>query len=197
MNSKKLTTPVDGINETNNRLGKIYSQLCCANTNLINLAEGIIVNAEILASYDAGASDETTLRVVAASDSPDVTSLSAIETLLAPKDVLFANWALTSPATGDDILEITGEANKKIKIFAYSILSSVDDGAENVIRFQSEFNIVLWDVAIRPTDGVLNGVNLAVSPALGGFIFQGYEGENVYITTTEDHTRISIGYYIE
>lgn len=41
MQFKKMTNPTDGINESNKRLGSIYDQLCCVNSNLINLDEGI------------------------------------------------------------------------------------------------------------------------------------------------------------
>jgi len=39
MQFKKMTNPTDGINESNKRLGSIYDQLCCVNSNLVN--EGI------------------------------------------------------------------------------------------------------------------------------------------------------------
>lgn len=41
MQFKKMTNPTDGINESNKRLGSIYDQLCCVNSNLVNLDEGI------------------------------------------------------------------------------------------------------------------------------------------------------------
>jgi hypothetical protein len=40
MQFKKMTNPTDGINESNKRLGSIYDQLCCVNSNLVN--EGIV-----------------------------------------------------------------------------------------------------------------------------------------------------------
>ena len=36
-----MTNPTDGINESNKRLGSIYDQLCCVNSNLVNLDQGI------------------------------------------------------------------------------------------------------------------------------------------------------------
>jgi len=40
MQFKKMTNPTDGINESNKRLGSIYDQLCCVNSNLVS--EGIV-----------------------------------------------------------------------------------------------------------------------------------------------------------
>lgn len=90
---------------------------------------------------------------------------------------------------------VSSVANQSIKVYAYSITSTVQ--AVNTLSFASSLANPIWQIQMQSVSSGISGANLAVSPPAWLFATAANEALNFKVTGTTGTYHLSFSYFIE